>query len=642
MLQAALQSFRKLQQCVKREALFLDSSFVGVSGVGSLLVDTDAQAIMQNYLKRDKGIPAETSTEDYALFRAVSTSVSARDALAVELRVRCCIEMVKYEQYYRYQPHFQQLARLAPEYTESCIDCALMDEGSSVWTLSALASVIRRPIKSVYPSVNGPSDPAYQALNTKLEPREREVSSQLVRILWTSKDTAVIPGKWKPNHFVPLFDQQRQEPSSPDKASEMDASHDVDMEKDSYDPNSQEPEEEEEMSTQSMEVADGGSPIEYNRFMDIYEAFEKVTSATIVHSDIPRGLKENVWFLIDNSYNLQHPERRNVFYDDCGVWDSQKGSVAKTYLLLDDDNQGIKCSLRIRAGKFIQLRVKGRKKPKEAENEWIEMDPQPEPNRVVICHRYYAFLKRQKDYKRRIIWFTMPPPVKSGRDVAIVEYIGKFPGFSKTRHGNSRRGGRGKRSYVRTDPRLLEEIAKELECGTRLTPMKLFKRVQERLGPDCTLRDPRQIRNLKYSIRRKMKMTGQMKYEPDDFAQFHTDDMSLAEVTDTAFESQLSKGPIKLIIQQDDGNMTTIQNLPEGVELGSHTQYVQIQDGNTTRYLQLEEGQQTIRLVEADEADAGEAGDPNTQTIIMVKDFGSAAELPLVAGENEIVVTQAI
>ena len=64
-------------------------------------------------------------------------------------------------------------------------------QGSSIWTLSALASVVRRPIMSVYPNVNGPADPGVQALNAVFQPREGEFNCQLVRVLWTSENTVI-------------------------------------------------------------------------------------------------------------------------------------------------------------------------------------------------------------------------------------------------------------------------------------------------------------------------------------------------------------------------------------------------------------------------------------------------------------------
>ncbi|KAK7108168.1 uncharacterized protein [Littorina saxatilis] len=642
---AAIQGIKKLKGCVKREELFLDGPFIGVSGVGSLAVDLNAQSMMEKYLPKDKGIPAAVSNTDHVLFRAVSLAVCAKDSLACELRVRCCIEMVNFASYYRYQKSHHMLARCAPDYTESCIDCALVDEGSSIWTLSGLASVVRRPIMSVYPNVNGPSDPAVQALNAVFQPREGEFNCQLVRILWCSEATNIMQGKWKPNHFVPLFDQQRQEAPSPAKdrgKQELDSSQDTEADFENFEdafeaefgPESAGEEAEAEQLQIPMPLAEGGEQIDFGKFMDVFEAYEKITTATIVNSEIPRGVKENVWFLIDNSHNVQHPERRNTFFDDCGVWDSKHGSVAKSHLLLDD--KGILCTLKIHAGVFKQLsKTRGKQ-------HWVTIDPQPDPDRVVVCHRYYAFLKRCPTYKRRIIWFTMPPSQEAGKDVALVEYLGKFPGFPAQRHGNARRGRGGSRNYVRTDPKLLEEISEQIKQGTNLTPMKIFKEIQKKLGSTSTLRDPRQIRNLKYSILKRARQAqgkGAIvpKQEPEEFTTIslqETGEVSIDEAGNATMGTEISKsdydqGLIKVIIHQGDGEMGEMVQSVEEITEGSEVAHSKI--------LQMEDGQQAISFMETD---TNGMPDPSTRTVIMVKDLNAA--LAASAGASEVMVTHPI
>ena len=61
-----------------------------------------------------KGIPAYIEHQDNQLFRAVSIAFCAKDSLASELRIRCCIEMVLFDQYYQFQRNFEhfQVAKL--------------------------------------------------------------------------------------------------------------------------------------------------------------------------------------------------------------------------------------------------------------------------------------------------------------------------------------------------------------------------------------------------------------------------------------------------------------------------------------------------------------------------------------------------
>lgn len=629
---AAVFGYKDLQKCVQRERLFLDGVFQGFSGVGSLAVDSTASLLLKKYFNNDKGVPAVTSTMDHVLFRAVSLAVCAKDSLAIELRARCCIEMVAFEKFYMYnRVNYEELSRYAPDYQDSCIDCALIEEGSSLWTMSALASVVRRPILSVYPHVNGPSDPLVRLLNTTFKPRQGEINNQVVRILWSSVNVDIGPG-WKANHFVPIFDQHKAESKTPRKrqASEMEGSPETEEFDESI-------EDEDASSDQSgyeiipMEKAAGGQPIEFGKFMDVFEAFEKITTATEVHSGIPRGVKENVWFLIDNSHNVRHPERRNTFFDDCGVWDSKQGSVAKSYLLLDDTEHTIQCTLKLHGGVY-QKCVKNNSK-----NEWVVLDPQPDPNKVVVCHRYYAFLKRCNSYKRRIIWFDMPHANDRGSEVALVEYVGDFPGFPRHAQGSSKRGRGGKSNYVRTDPKLLEEIATEIRSGNSMKPMKMYKEIQKRLGSECTLRDARQIRNLKYSVLKRLKRE---QGEDGDKIEVGVDgdkievgmpapeaaEMNISEeggaamVMETMTEE--NQPPIKLIIQHGQADGTTMMESYEGVE--------SLQQGS---FVEMEDGRQAITLINTD---ANGVPDPSTQTIIMLNNL---KELEAITG-GEVIVSQ--
>ena len=52
---------------------------------------------------------------------------------------------------------------------------------------------------------------------------------------------------------------------------------------------------------------------------------------------IPDGVKENVWFVIENEKNVfsRSKNGRSNFRDDCGVWNSCKGTTPQTtYLIL--------------------------------------------------------------------------------------------------------------------------------------------------------------------------------------------------------------------------------------------------------------------------------------------------------------------
>lgn len=60
-------------------------------------------------------------------------------------------------------------------------------------------NVIKRPIKSVYPVVNGNVYGDIEILNTTFKPRRQIV------VMWTNCQTSTSQTcNWNPNHFVPL------------------------------------------------------------------------------------------------------------------------------------------------------------------------------------------------------------------------------------------------------------------------------------------------------------------------------------------------------------------------------------------------------------------------------------------------------
>ncbi|CAF1069004.1 unnamed protein product [Didymodactylos carnosus] len=87
-------------------------------------------------------------------------------------------------------------------------------EYTSVLTLTALSSVFHRPVRSVYPNVNGDvsgeKDGYYTLLNRTFEPREDSQNSSAVEFMWSGSK----PKRdriWRGNHFVPLLSTHQQQ-----------------------------------------------------------------------------------------------------------------------------------------------------------------------------------------------------------------------------------------------------------------------------------------------------------------------------------------------------------------------------------------------------------------------------------------------
>lgn len=541
--QAAVQGITKLQSCVEQELSFLEP-FKSLQGFGSLAVDMYSKDLLAAYMPDDHGIPACNIANGDALFRAASIAVSAKDSLVTELRVRTCIEMVAYKSFHRWQKNHAALAACTPDYDDSCLDCAFQEEGTSAWTISALASVINRPIVSVYPRVNGPTDKTSVTLNTVFLPRTRENYEQPIRIMWTRNQTDIENEIWIPDHFVPLFDQDPPEYSIQEdhgqKQTESKLLKDYPGQTGESPPDNAKLAPSVSMDILEVEkdfvtLAEGGQPLEYEKFMTVFECYDKVTNATNVLDSIPKGKKENVFFLIDNSYNMQHPQKRNFFFDDCGVWDAQRGTCVKTHYILQENGDLRTCKKH--KGVFCQLQVSKMQKT------WMPLKEQPGPDKIVECFRYYSVLKRDFSYRRRFMWFKFPSQVKIGK-IAVVEYLGKYPG-PPVLHGNAKKR---KQCYVRTDPRIMDKIAEQVKAGD-VTPGKLFQDICRVMGSENTLRNPRQISNLKYRLKRKLQRE-EREQGDKDLKQVR------ASETQAGWSSDVSHTVTAIVIDPDDTEST--------------------------------------------------------------------------------------
>ena len=61
------------------------------------------------------------------------------------------------------------------------------------------------------------------------------------------------------------------------------------------------------------------------KFLQLDKIIEVLTSDNESHSEAPRTVKENVYFLVDHNANLNRKANaKNMqFWDNCGTWDTK-------------------------------------------------------------------------------------------------------------------------------------------------------------------------------------------------------------------------------------------------------------------------------------------------------------------------------
>ena len=147
-------------------------------------------------------------------------------------------------------------------------------------------------------------------------------------------------------------------------------------------------------------------------------------------------------------------KNRSNFRDDCGVWESGKGTTPKT------------CSLVLPSGDLKKI-VKRLDQndlycfEKKAKGKFYYTPPlntQPTDDELLHLHRHYAYLKEDNNYRKRVPWLSLG----GNTEIAVVEYIGNYPGLAP--HRNSKKNKKKNiAEYVRTRHHVMVEMGEMLK-----------------------------------------------------------------------------------------------------------------------------------------------------------------------------------
>ena len=218
------------------------------------------------------------------------------------------------------------------------------------------------------------------------------------------------------------------------------------------------------------------------KFLQTDRCIDILTEATNCKDEIPCSVKENVYFLVNNSKNTDSRQnnKKSDFSDDCGIWDWSKGATPKTYY--------IKFGSTYRQAYMKDGSLSYQKKTK-GQISYIPHDPQADSSMVFIVHRYYAVLKKDNSYKKRATRLG-----GQGPHIAIVEYIGMFPGLCA--HGNSTTDN----EYVRLPPKVMTDIT---TLTGKMKPHQIFNQLSDKYDDFHQPSSIRQIRDKIYNVNKK-------------------------------------------------------------------------------------------------------------------------------------------
>nr|XP_039263148.1 uncharacterized protein LOC120339136 [Styela clava] len=212
-------------------------------------------------------------------------------------------------------------------------------------------------------------------------------------------------------------------------------------------------------------------------FFDKDRAIEILLNAETSLDEIPQGLKENEYFIINNEDNYRRAleGKRRTYIDDCGVW--KNVSMKKhLYTLIDD--------------KYVYVDYTGGKYKISNLTLRAQTEKNLEKSQIFVMRKVYGSLKRDENYKRRICWIDEFPEgvFPKQKNIALVEYIGKYPN-EDVPHGNQKLPGG--LPYVRTSAKLMKELKEKVVHKTA-------KEIIKEIGLDSNPKNIKQLQNLRY------------------------------------------------------------------------------------------------------------------------------------------------
>ena len=125
--------------------------------------------------------PLHVSGDGNCLFNSVSVLLSGTRVMATELRVRCCVELVLNEKLYQRAHDAKELYLGSPSFDEECAQVLINGKWVSMWSMHAVASVIGKRIRSVFPCMNGVRLTPLLNTSTRFLPERIRVTPRLRR-----------------------------------------------------------------------------------------------------------------------------------------------------------------------------------------------------------------------------------------------------------------------------------------------------------------------------------------------------------------------------------------------------------------------------------------------------------------------------
>ncbi|GFO24339.1 hypothetical protein PoB_005084400 [Plakobranchus ocellatus] len=186
------------------------------------------------------------------------------------------------------------------------------------------------------------------------------------------------------------------------------------------------------------DILPGGKSLRLGIFLETEMVVQILqhTSVNDTLSEVPRGKKDTVFFVVQNESNTDRRAQGKIsqFWDDRGAWESN--STSRSYFL--QENEKLR-SVTYRQSKYC-IQVRQNKNYVQ-----VPLNPQLQAEDVLVFSRYYSKHKSGSGYEKRVsLLHSEKCPA-----LAVHEFKGCCP---ESKHY----------AYVRTKPQVIDKIKEEI------------------------------------------------------------------------------------------------------------------------------------------------------------------------------------
>ncbi len=265
--------------------------------------------------------PRMTVGDGNCLYRSASLGLFGSQSHHLYVRFLTALEMIEHCDHYDINsPAYTKtiddtIVRITPNYDDLILSVTTVGSYADLMHLYGLSAALSTPIKSFCPSDS--SSEITNPHNVAIRGREVQMSfGTELNVMWTMVHLPDEIENFRPNHVVLLVRNRESHDEEECNLSIQSEAHDC-----------------AEIVESQKNDHRKASPLNNGNFLNIDVVITLLRNrSTPVIAKIPLGLKENVYFLVDNTGNVELRKigKKSLYEDDCGAWTTTSAPTIKS------------------------------------------------------------------------------------------------------------------------------------------------------------------------------------------------------------------------------------------------------------------------------------------------------------------------